>query len=799
MDDDKNTTPKKVLLVDDDSDFLAYFLSLIEDYNLFFDICSSLEVAKKKIQTATYDAYIIDLNLPGGSGLDLVQEIRNKKGYQCPIGVISGVYKDEHMYKLLKEKYFVEYVLDKPIYPEQIDDLLVNLCFLSRQKKVAKVDKLDEIRQKYIHSISDKLLLLSDLIANFEKNNDEVSLIALRDLIHKIAGSAGSYGFSNVSNLCKKLEMRIEEQIKSKKYADKELNESFYEFLKNIKYNFQFSTEKTEKDKSLLPSITRASIYVVDNDIEFLELLQREKEEFAIDLYVEKNPDTAIQRLKSPGFNPRIVASSQIFFESKVTAFDIFDAVKNKENAPLTLFSLILESDTNIDSRIDLTRKDIKYVFHKPISARFLLKTIADTLHTGILRHYKVLILDDDPDVCSFVYAALSEIGVEVRVIDNPSLLFQTLEEYAPHLLFLDLIFPEYYGLDLLKTLRSDVLYINLIVVVITAHNEPSIEVDSYAENADEVFFKPINKTILQKKVLNLAKRAAFLGMTPIDEAMGLGSCKMLIDRIHEGLLSEKITGYFALLHIENYSNLVLWHGQTFVNELMILMSNILQKTEDKKLISYFFFPYFGVVFNGLDVVSIENQLFDLLNLFRLQNSDDVRFSCCVLPISKGLGSPYQIIQKAKDYLSEISITDSSPIKIFFPLSQSEVFTKKQLVVIDSDEYLLSILKRSFEVNNFEVLTFNEGKKALEMLLNLNESELPNLIIAERKLPDMDGIEILKSLKKNYKLTIPFYFLTDYVSEKDVRQGLEYGALEYITKPFNLSLVVQRLIKKTFE
>ena len=74
-----------------------------------------------------------------------------------------------------------------------------------------------------------------------------------------------------------------------------------------------------------------------------------------------------------------------------------------------------------------------------------------------------------------------------------------------------------------------------------------------------------------------------------------------------------------------------------------------------------------------------------------------------------------------------------------------------------------------------------------------------DLVILDRLLPDMDGLEILKTIEKTHPSHCPVIFLSMLSSEKDLIQGLKEGAIDYVTKPFNLDLLVlkaKRLINK---
>jgi DNA-binding response OmpR family regulator len=115
-------------------------------------------------------------------------------------------------------------------------------------------------------------------------------------------------------------------------------------------------------------------------------------------------------------------------------------------------------------------------------------------------------------------------------------------------------------------------------------------------------------------------------------------------------------------------------------------------------------------------------------------------------------------------------------------------------VIIDPDEGLTNILKIAFEERGFHVRVFKMGKEGLDFLLDPATTLTPSLVITERKLVDMDGIQILKQVKKNLKDPPPIFILTLFSSDKDISEGLQLGASEYIVKPFNTSLLLQKAL-----
>jgi len=117
----------------------------------------------------------------------------------------------------------------------------------------------------------------------------------------------------------------------------------------------------------------------------------------------------------------------------------------------------------------------------------------------------------------------------------------------------------------------------------------------------------------------------------------------------------------------------------------------------------------------------------------------------------------------------------------------------KIVVIVDDDENLLKLFSATFKGKGFQVKTFATGKGALEALDGNKEIESTSLLILDRMLPDMDGLDILKELQKNTSVKCPILFLSVLSSEKDVLKGMKEGAVDYITKPFSIDLLLAKV------
>lgn len=122
---------------------------------------------------------------------------------------------------------------------------------------------------------------------------------------------------------------------------------------------------------------------------------------------------------------------------------------------------------------------------------------------------------------------------------------------------------------------------------------------------------------------------------------------------------------------------------------------------------------------------------------------------------------------------------------------------KSRLLVVEDDVDIANMLKIYFSSMEFEVDTVYRGSDALERTKHV----LPHLIVLDIMLPDIDGYEVCRNLRTSIRTShIPVIFLTQKDERSDKLQGLELGADDYITKPFDieeLKLRVQGAIRRS--
>ena len=118
-----------------------------------------------------------------------------------------------------------------------------------------------------------------------------------------------------------------------------------------------------------------------------------------------------------------------------------------------------------------------------------------------------------------------------------------------------------------------------------------------------------------------------------------------------------------------------------------------------------------------------------------------------------------------------------------------------KILVVDDEPDALELIKFNLKAAGYDVVTADDGDEALKKARSL----LPALIILDLMLPEVDGLEVCKILRRDQRVSAtPIIMLTAKAAEIDRVLGLELGADDYVTKPFSpreLVLRVKRLLR----
>src|SRR5690606_33459475 len=115
------------------------------------------------------------------------------------------------------------------------------------------------------------------------------------------------------------------------------------------------------------------------------------------------------------------------------------------------------------------------------------------------------------------------------------------------------------------------------------------------------------------------------------------------------------------------------------------------------------------------------------------------------------------------------------------------VYMSQTIALVDDDRNILTSVSMALEAEGFTVKTYNDGEEGLQGI----QTQIPDLVVLDIKMPRLDGMEVLSRLRESS--AVPVIFLTSKDDEVDEVIGLRMGADDYITKPFSQRLLIERI------
>lgn len=123
-------------------------------------------------------------------------------------------------------------------------------------------------------------------------------------------------------------------------------------------------------------------------------------------------------------------------------------------------------------------------------------------------------------------------------------------------------------------------------------------------------------------------------------------------------------------------------------------------------------------------------------------------------------------------------------------MTEPSIGAQKRLLLIDDDPNLILLVKDYLEFRGYEVTTAENGREALEIL----EKEMPDMIICDVMMPEMDGYAFVEQVRKDPRTNwIPVLFLSAKGQSQDRVKGLNTGADVYMVKPFEPEELVSQV------
>jgi DNA-binding response OmpR family regulator len=362
--------------------------------------------------------------------------------------------------------------------------------------------KLAKVRASFQILSRERLTILENFVAALlnRHNSDELQAIA-KSTAHKLAGSLGSFGCGEGSNIAKKLE----ELLERGSHAAFDCRSEITTLVSNLRYELQqnsFQNSAIEQNNLIL-------FLAIDNNVAFTEQLTQEAASWGMNARIILWQDTPEEVIRTSDLVygilqqefPAVVLMKISF--PQAAGLELLSQLRQRHRIPV----VVMMQGGTFDDRVQIVRQGASLILQYPLAPDRVLAAIFDLLK-GSGSDAKITIVDDDPQILLALKLALEPWGFQLTTVDRPRDFWQVLETVNPDLVVLDVEMPDINGIELCQLLRSDRRWQHLPVLFLTVRQDEKTQHQAFAIGADDFISKPVIGAELANRILNRLQRS---------------------------------------------------------------------------------------------------------------------------------------------------------------------------------------------------------------------------------------------------------------------------------------------------
>ncbi|WP_193197189.1 response regulator [Nostoc sp. MG11] len=321
---------------------------------------------------------------------------------------------------------------------------------------------------------------------------------------HKLAGSLGSFGFPKGSLLANEIEDLFQNQ--------KFISQAQCFHLDKLLMELQRELGKTPVEQ------TQNLLLVISNDRQIVEGLIKEAENQELQVKIATTLTAARSIISS--LNPDVVLLDiDIEKDSLKLITELSQRSPTAGETPTLQIPVLVFTERNNFSdacgrlrlRVEAVRSGGRAFLQKSMPPSQILESVSQILQQTRITEARVMIVDDEPQTLTVIQQSLEPLGLTLKTLEDPQGFWDTLTEFSPDLLILDVEMPHINGIELCQVVRNDPYWRFLPVMFLVDNLEADIVEQIFAVGADDCVSKPIVSSKLIIQILSRLERSQLI------------------------------------------------------------------------------------------------------------------------------------------------------------------------------------------------------------------------------------------------------------------------------------------------
>ncbi|MGE6792224.1 diguanylate cyclase [Pseudomonas guineae] len=335
-------------------------------------------------------------------------------------------------------------------------------------------------------------------------------LQSLRDQLHKLAGTAGTFGFSSLGQRARELELDADQWLHTLQQEQQGLQAFSHSLQLLAKQEFQSDPKQTpspQKAPLTKPMQSTRRIYILEDQLAIGENMRQTLNNFGyqaehfsriaeLDAALQQQlPDALIVDVNLP--------------DESLTGLQYAAGLQERLAEPLPL--LVITTQNDFATHLKAVRVGAMGFFTKPVDIPQLENRLERCFSQQQGEPYRVLVIDDDRELASRFSLILRGANMRVEMLYEPAEIFARMRDFNPEVILLDVNMPDCTGPELAQIIRMNDEWLRVPIIYLSAETDINRQMSALIKAGDDFVTKPISDNALVAAVFSRAQRARLL------------------------------------------------------------------------------------------------------------------------------------------------------------------------------------------------------------------------------------------------------------------------------------------------